>query len=192
MMLELAYNTTTMGLSLVAGDVLAATAEALVLTVDGIKRGMEGALARQFERRWPDDWTDISRTVKYPIPLGRAVGIEWDGDCPWRLIILASTLHHIEAIDDGAKRQVVRSAFGEVLQIGHRHRCRSLATTVMRGGWRLSLVDAYSSMFAAYQASTASQSSMAVQIFFVNADDLVLLRQYKLAELQRYLNKDIH
>ena len=62
-----------MTLELVTGDVLNARADALLLTIDGTKRGMEGNIARQFARRWPDDWEDMQRDVRYPVPMGRTV-----------------------------------------------------------------------------------------------------------------------
>lgn len=62
-----------MALELIAGNVLDAKADALLLTIDGTKRGMEGNIARQFVRRWSDDWGDMQRDVRHPIPIGRAV-----------------------------------------------------------------------------------------------------------------------
>lgn len=90
-----------MALELVTGDVLDAKADALLLNIDGAKRGMEGNIARQFARRWTDDWEDMQRDVRYPVPIGRTVAVPWGGDCPWRLILFASTLHHLDVLDDG-------------------------------------------------------------------------------------------
>ena len=88
-----------MAFEIISGDVLDTNADALLLTIDGTN-GMEGNLARQFARRWPDDWEVIQRDVRYPIPIGRTVAVPWEGDCPWQLILFASTLHHADVLDD--------------------------------------------------------------------------------------------
>jgi O-acetyl-ADP-ribose deacetylase (regulator of RNase III) len=142
-----------MALEIVTGDVLDLAADALLLTIDGVKRGMEGNIARQFERRWPDDWKDLQRTVRYPVPLGRAVAVPWHGDFPWRLVLFASTLHHLDVLDDQQKRGVTRSSLFEALQLCDRHRASSLATAVLQGGWRLSPEEALLEMQTAYQAA---------------------------------------
>ena len=142
-----------MALEIVTGDVLDLAADALLLTIDGVKRGMEGNIARQFERRWPDDWEDLQRAVRYPVALGRTVAMPWDGDCPWRLVLFASTLHHVDVLDDQQKRRVIRSSLSEALQLCDRHRASSLATAVLQGGWRLSPEEALLEMRTAYQAA---------------------------------------
>ena len=129
-------------------DVLDASAEALMLAIDGAARGMEGNVARVFAGRWPERWREIEEEVRYPVPLGRTfeVELENDDDCPFRLVILASTLHHMETLSDGAKLGIVRSAMEEAVRSLARYRLRSLATTAMRGGWRLSLESTFPAM----------------------------------------------
>ena len=93
-----------MPLILELGDVLDAKTEAILLTVDGsarnkrdparpIRGGKEilgGNISNQFSKRWPDDWEDMQPDISFPIPIGYSLGIPWEGDCPWRLIVLAS------------------------------------------------------------------------------------------------------
>ena len=142
-----------MTLEIITGDVLDVAADGLLLTIDGVKPGMEGNIARQFERRWPDDWKDLQRTVRYPVPLGRTVAVPWDSDCPWRLVLFASTLHHVDVLDGRQKRRVIQSSLSEALQLCDRYRARSLATAVLQGGWRLSAEEALLAMQTAYQAA---------------------------------------
>jgi hypothetical protein len=154
------------------GDVLDAQTDALLLTVDGVARNkpdparpirggkeiLGGNLANQFARRWPEDWEDMQREITFPVPIGRSVGIPWDGDCPWRLIVLASTLHHVGERTNAEKIAIIRGAWTEALAIAVRHNTYSLATTALKGGWRLPLADAVDAMFSTYrQASPAAQ-----------------------------------
>lgn len=151
-----------MALDLVTGDVLDAKADALLLTIDGAKRGMEGNIARQFARRWPDDWEDMQRDVRYPVPIGRTFAVPWDGDCPWRLILFASTLHHLDVLDDGQKRSVIRSSLTEAMQLCVQHQATTLATAVLQGGWRLSTEDALQEMRSIYSIAGCPQIRLLV------------------------------
>jgi len=151
-----------MGFEIVTGDVLDTTTDALLLTIDGGKSGMEGSIARQFAKRFPEDWEFMQRDLKYPVPIGRTVAIPWDGDCPWRVIMFASTLHHVGVLDDVQKLRVIRSACAEALQLCVRLRINSLATAVLQGGWRLSAQQALSEMKLAYQGAACPQVKLLV------------------------------
>lgn len=137
---------------LVLGDVLAAEADALILTIDGAMRGMEGNIARAFARRWPEDWEAVEESVAYPLRVGDAVAVKLDDtDCPFRLILVAATLHHLETLDDGEKCAVVRQAFRRCLELAVRCRAVRVATAVMTGGWRLTPEAAFAAMVAAWR-----------------------------------------
>jgi hypothetical protein len=154
-------------LELLLGDVFDAKTDALLLTVDGMTRNIKdsvrpirggkeilgGNIANQFAKRWPEDWEDMQFDIPFPIPIGRSIGIAWDGDCPYRLIVLASTLHHIGEWSDAEKLAIIRSAFTEALAIAVRHNIRSMSTAALKGGWRLSLADTADAMLATYQQS---------------------------------------
>lgn len=55
----------------------------------------------------------MQRAIKYPIPIGRTVILPWDGDCHWRRILFASTLHHM-AVLLGGWRLDAQSALREM------------------------------------------------------------------------------
>ena len=84
----------------VNANILDVPADALLITIDGAKAGMAGNIARQFARRWPEAWTSMVRTLRFPIPLGRTVALPWEGDAPWKLFLFASTLHHLDVLED--------------------------------------------------------------------------------------------
>ncbi len=146
-----------MGIEIVTGNVLDTTSEAILLTIDGAKRGMEGNIARQFAKRFTDDWLDMQRVLKYPVPIGRTVVLPWDGDCPWRYILFASTLHHLDVLDDQQKLRVVHLALAEALQHCVRLHIKSLASAVLQCGWRLNFADALAQMQQTYQSVRCSQ-----------------------------------
>ena len=151
-----------MTLEVVTGDVLDTMTDALLLTIDGIKRGLEGNITRQFARRFPEDLEFMQRDIKYPVPLGRSVAVPWYGDCHWRFLIFASTLHHLDVLDDQQKLAVVRSALSEALRHCVRLRINSLATAVLSGGWRLSAQAALLEMNSVYEGAACPQVKLLV------------------------------
>jgi len=166
-------------------DVLDASADALILTVDGLKRGMEGNIARQFERRYPDDWLDMQRDIAYPIPLGRTTAVEWDGDCPWRTILIASTLHHIDVLTQQQKASVVRAACAEALTLAARRGCRSVASVVMRGGWRLGLDEGFGAMLDAFRIAGHGVQQIELLICLPDEDEAARLSAVAEARLNK-------
>lgn len=166
-------------------DVLDTAADALMLTVDGVKRGMEGNIARQFERRYPDDWQDMQREILYPVPLGRTVGFAWDGDCPWGVILIASTLNHIEVLTAQQKASVVRAACSEGLSIASRRGTRSVASAVMRGGWRLDMDEGFIAMGEAYFSAGHDVRQIEFQICL--PDGVEVLRLSEIARNRKWI-----
>jgi len=140
-------------LQLLHTNVLDATADALLLTIDGQARGLRGNVAHSFQRRWPEDYADFEAQLCFPIPLGAAVRIDADTDSPWRTIIFVSTLHHLETLDDDDRHRVIRNGLLSALDIAARTGLRTLATTVMKGGWRLTTPAAYRTMHETWQGS---------------------------------------
>lgn len=179
-----------MPLILELGDVLEARADALLLAVDGMARNkpdparpirggreiLGGNIASQFARRWPEDWEGMQPGIPFPIPIGRSAGIPWEGDCPWRLIVLASTLHHVGERSDAEKLAIIRSALTEALAITARHNAGSLAAAALKGGWRLPLADAVNEMFSAYRQAGHAARQITLALRAVNQDELDLFR----------------
>jgi len=141
-----------LGFELLTGNVLDTTTDALLLTIDGTQRGMEGNVARQFAKRYPEDWDLLQRDLKYPVPIGRTVAVPWDGECPWRYIVFASTLHHFGVLDNQQKLRVIRLALTESLQVCVRRRISSMSSAVLQGGWRINAQAALLEMKTTYQS----------------------------------------
>lgn len=149
-----------MNLDILLQDVLESPSDAIVLAIDGAARGMEGNVARAFARRWPDLWQEIEDEVRYPVPLGQVYEVEVAGeyDCPFKVVVLAPTLHHLETLSDAGKRSVVRTALEEAIRATSRYRLSSASTTVMRGGWRLQSDSAFTAMLESLERVTPTVS----------------------------------
>lgn len=179
-----------MPLILELGDALDAHTEAILLTVDGLARNKKdsarpirggkeilgGNIANQFAKRWPEDWEDMQLDIPFPVPIGRSVGIPWDGDCPWRLIVLASTLHHVGERTDAEKLAIIWSALIEALALTVSHDAKSLTTAALTGGWRLPLADAVNIMFAAYRHAGSAAQQVKLVLRTTSQDELELFR----------------
>lgn len=145
-------------------DILDVEADALLLPIDGARRGLEGDIARQFARRWPEDWDDMLKALKFPIPLGRTVAMPWEGDAPWRVYLFASTLYHVGVLDESENMAVVHQAFLEGLKLCIKHRARSLATPVLQGGWRLARTQALAAMLGPAPSALIASSDLRLHI----------------------------
>lgn len=154
-----------MPFEVVAGDVLESRGGALVLPVDGVQRGLEGNLARAFAARWPEEWEAIARQVRYPIPLGRIAGFETLGECPWPVVVLASTQHHVGVIDDGEKRRIAISAFLLAIDEARRLGAKDVCLAPLSGGWRLDPAAAVEAMERSWRASAPRLGEMVVRVY---------------------------
>jgi len=154
---------------LLHANVLDVTADALILTIDGQARGLRGNLAHAFQRRWPEAYEDFESQLRFPVPLGTAVRIDADTDCPWRTILFVSTLHHLETLDTAGRLAVIHRALGSALQIAVRTGLRTLATAPMKGGWRLTTPEAYRTMHDVWLGSALRRSGGSLLVCCLNA-----------------------
>lgn len=171
-----------MPIELLAGDVLSSDADAVILTIDGARKGMGGNISRQFARRWPEDWEDIERGLRFPIAIGRAVAFAHDGDCPFKLILIASTLHHVGVVEDAEKLGIIRCAVSDAIHHAAEHRVGSIATAVMTGGWRLAPERAVREMAAMARSLRGLAPALRMKIYLPTAIDLERTRAAGFAE----------
>jgi O-acetyl-ADP-ribose deacetylase (regulator of RNase III) len=160
-----------MSIEIIHGDVLSAKADALILTIDGSRKGLEGNLARAFARRWPDAFMDVEDQIRYPVPLGRTVATYPENECGFPLILVASTLHHVDVLSDAQKLGVIRAATFDALVLAQHHRVSRLAATVMAGGWRLELESAISCMLEVLKSLASAESRTTVALHFNSGQD---------------------
>jgi O-acetyl-ADP-ribose deacetylase (regulator of RNase III) len=152
------------------GDVLSSKADAIVLTIDGAKRGMEGNIARGFARRWPDAWMEIEDEIRYPIPLGRSIAVCPENDSGFRLVLIASTLNHIDTLNESQKTAIVRSALSEAILLAKRHHARRIATAPMTGGWRLEMAPALSAMMSVLRSTGSVDHAHSVVVHLLSRE----------------------
>ena len=82
-----------MEISIIQGDLLDSDAQALALTIDGSAPNLEGNIARQFSKRFPNEWAQIESQIDYPMSLGAADSFTFEttnDKCP-ELVVLLST-----------------------------------------------------------------------------------------------------
>ena len=172
-----------MAVQILQGNALDARADALVLTTDGARRGMEGNIARAFARRWPDAFEEIEEQLRYPISLGRTVATHPESDCPFQTVLFASTLHHLDVLTDSQKSAIIASALTDAVNLALKHRCRNVATAVMSGGWRLPFDAALSAMLSALAPHASHKTLPAVLIYVLTQRDWVRAKEI-MAELE--------
>lgn len=155
-----------MSINIIHNDLFSGKEQAVILTVDGQSAGMEGNLARMFARRYPECWEEISEQINYPIPLGQARRYLLDSElteyenCPYRCVIIASTLHHLEVLSKAYKTQIIHQALISALSLSTQSMISELATTIMSGGWRLPEQQALQAMTQAYQQFSQANKNL--------------------------------
>lgn len=177
-------------IEIIQGDVLAAQADALILTIDGIKRGMEGNIARAYARRFPGAWMEIEDEINYPVPLGRTVAAHPENESGFPLVLIASTLHHLDALTGAQKAGIVRAALSDSIQLAMRHRVRRVATAPMTGGWRLELQSALEAMMDALRPVAAPDHELTVTVHLLSQTNVRMAEEIaKLRGIDVHVNK---
>jgi O-acetyl-ADP-ribose deacetylase (regulator of RNase III) len=161
-------------------DIFKNREEGIILTVDGAAKGMEGNIARRFEREYPDAWEEIQDEIVYPLPLGRAQAVDIHPDYAHRnkTCFIASTLNHLDTLTEKQKLEVQSSALRHVLSLAEAKQISSIATTVMVGGWRLELTRALESMLSTIQrAKELSKLVPEVSIYILSEKEFSTAKQ---------------
>jgi hypothetical protein len=114
---------------------------------------MEGAIARAFGRRWPALWEQVADEIPYPMGLGEVAEVALEPGAPFRGVVLASTLHHADTLEDRQRKSVARTAIQAALGLCAEAGWASLASPVLAGGWRLPLEAAFLAMVEGYEAA---------------------------------------
>ena len=153
-----------MPIQLLNENVLSIEADALLLTIDGQTKGLGGSVAHAFIRQWPVAYEVFESRLGFPVPLGRAVAVTDRADCPWDTIIFLTTLNHVQTLHDDEKSDVVATAFADALSMASSAGIRSIATVVLRGGWRLSMQSAFLQMVSSYERSSFVQLGRTLKI----------------------------
>ena len=161
-------------LTLRQGNLIDSTAEAILLTIDGVARGMEGNIARVFQRNYPDAWEELEDEIEYPLSLGKSVALDIhdEYDCRFKTAIIASTLNHMDILPDQQKIGVMESAFYHSLSLCQQRQINTLATALLRGGWRVSLEEALLAMLNVIKRFySLHPSTLQVSIFVLNSSE---------------------
>lgn len=57
-------------------NIMDCSADAILLTIDGVATSMEGNIARLFQRQYPEAWEEIGYDIDYPLPLGNTLAFD--------------------------------------------------------------------------------------------------------------------
>ena len=160
-------------------DIFESPADGLILSIDGQQSGMQGQVARAFEKRWPNQWQHIENNLQLPIPLGHVEPIELDdvGSCPFGTVFFASTLHHLGVLTPRQKQRLVAKATTNALKAAARLQIECLASTVMVGGWRLSLDQALVGMLSGFKAALPQARTIELNVYGLDPELKAIARR---------------
>ena len=127
-----------MGLIIKRGDLFTSDSPAIVLPIDGSKRGLEGNLASAFSKRFPDAWEAVAEQIQFPMGLGSADAFSTEKyDCCAQNIIVVSTLHHLSELNSADVTTVARDATRAAIEMAIIYKFERVDFPILSGGWRL-------------------------------------------------------
>ena len=121
-------------------------------------------------------WEEIEEEIPYPLALGKVFDYDLDSDCPFRLILIASTLHHKDSLSEPQKKSVVRTALEDAMDKAREHHIDTSATGLMVGGWRLSATSAFMAMIEGYETSCQHEDKSNLDIYILNPRDFQIVQ----------------
>jgi len=158
-------------LKLLNSNVIDAKAGAIILTIDGAAKGMEGNLSREFASRFPGVWNEIQNKIEYPVPLGSIIEYETAGKCAFRLVLLATTLNHPEMISDPARQGIIRDVTEKSLNIAAKYKINAIASPLLTGGWRLTMQKSFLSMTDGFERARQNGVTANLDIYIMNVSN---------------------
>lgn len=158
-------------MNILQGNVLDAKAGAIILSIDGAAKGMEGNFSREFASRFPGVWHEIQNKIEYPVPLGSVIEYETAGECSFRLVLLATTLNHLEMISDAARQGIIRDVTEKSLHIATKYKINAIASPVLTGGWRLTMQKAFLSMTDGFERARQNGVTANLDIHIMNVSN---------------------
>lgn len=127
-------------------DILKMKADGLIISIDGASTRLEGSVGGQFAKRWPEMWDEIMGGVNFPVPLGRAVHYAAGTPTPFQFVFLASILDHSNRAGRQAMAAYMRSSLHRALEIAQSLKLTTLASPLLKGGWRMATSVAFDAM----------------------------------------------
>lgn len=154
-----------MNINIINSNILESTADAIILTIDGSATGMGGHVANDFAKLWPDAWEEVEDELEYPLGLGKVVEVNVFSDCPFKQLLVASTLHHMDVLSMNQKLSVVRTATENAIQAAAASDTKVVATTILSGGWRLDPLNAFMAMSDACESQEKKGMKVTLDIY---------------------------
>lgn len=134
----------------IVGDLMDATADALVVTVDGSKKGATSSTSVSAEKRLGEaEWEYAMHYSDFPIPFGDFRHVEIDYQVSH--LYLVSIIDHLGELK-GLRYLVAKEALVKVLRHANSLGLTSVACPLLTCGWRLAEGQAQQLMQSASEA----------------------------------------
>ncbi len=157
-----------MAIKLHNANILEQTSDALILPIDGIGPGHEGALARKFAQQFPDEWGRITSRINYPLPLGQVLTIPTESNSCFEYVIPASLLNHINEIPEMVMQNTVKEVVKHTLRKAFDINISTLSSVLLKGGWRLNTDLALMAMLEGYETMLPASKKITFEIYETN------------------------
>ena len=170
-----------MNITIQKGNLFDSKAGAIILTVDGASKGMEGNITRAFARLYPDAWEELEYDIEYPMALGssKIYSIDPILGCKNSHCIITSTLHHLDVLDNRDKLKVISNSLRASLSLASNKCIPTVCTAILSGGWRLDIIDALEEMLSSYNiARNLSEHVPQLEIYVLGSSEFKRIESY--------------
>lgn len=166
-----------MPLKLFNTDILNQPSGLIILPIDGIAAGHEGALGRNFIKLYPENWQIISQKMKYPLPLGKTECIDCTQAEGFQYVMMASMLNHTESLSRTDYKSIAYTITRYAVSFAVNNNIRRVATVLLSGGWRLSIDEAFLAMIDGYEKVNSSHKFVDFEIFELDNDKFTRIKR---------------
>lgn len=167
-----------MELKIIPGDIFTDASEAIVVSIDGTAKDMEGRLARRFERHYTDLWKEVTSLISYPVPLGDIFTFRAEVAAPYKMVVAAGQINHIDNLSFEEEKSVVFTVFSKTLRDCLKYGIKSLACTPMKGGFRLDSFNAFLAMWQAVEKEVGYHKPLDINLYVLEEEDYKVIYNY--------------
>jgi len=146
------------------------SADAIIVSIDGVSKGMGGKVARMFEKLYPVTWQYIESQVDYPLSPGICVAVPIPVGNPFKYILLATTLLHLPVVTTSLTKSVTLKAYSMTLTTACSIGLKTLRCGLPTGGWRVDPLNAFIVLTEVLDKTMDSTKGMELQLCIPDKD----------------------
>jgi len=154
------------------------TSDAIILTIEGVAKGLAGKAARMFGELYPEIWQFVESQVEYPVKAGSCVSISIPSGTPFKVVFLAATLTHLPDILNASQKALALRAFNLAIRDATVLGLKTIRCSLPIGGWRIDPLNAFMILSQILEKNYSSTKGMELQLCVLEEDVFESVRRF--------------